>query len=231
LSKDGSKFTLLFLFRSLSLSDSIILAFHRFSQFILNAFVQSLLGCYCYYYYYYYYYHCLLNQPDPCQKLQILFKSLQNRGLCCVGCFMSQEAGQPVPCQRLQILYKSFTKQIILEPRAPHGSRDRSATSFPNASNPLQNGAFWSLGCLMAQEVHPPDPFQMLQILYKSFTKRSILEPRAPHGSRARARARARSPNPSPSLSPGPSQSPSPSPSPTPYIHINIAFTQMPPKA
>ena len=178
MSKDGSKFTLLLLFRSLSLSDSIILAFHRFSQFILNAFVQSLLGCY--YYYYYYYYHCLPNQPDPCQRLQILFKSLQNRGLWSVGCLVAQEAGQPDPCQRLQILYKSFTKQIILEPRAPHGSRDRSARSFPNASNPLQNGAFWSLGRLMAQEAHPPDPFQMLQILYKSFTKRSILEPGMP---------------------------------------------------
>ena len=37
----------------------------------------------------------------------------------------------------------------------------------------------------MAQEADPPDPFQMLQILYKSFTKRSNLEPRAPDGSRS----------------------------------------------
>ena len=117
---------------------------------------------------------------------------------------MSQEAGQPVPCQRLQILYKSFTKQIILEPRAPHGSGSPSARSFPNASNPLQilyktehsgavgaswlrrpirqifsrcfkfftnplqNWSFWSLGRLLPQEADPPDPFQMLQILYQT---------------------------------------------------------------
>ena len=39
----------------------------------------------------------------------------------------------------------------------------------------------------MAQEAEPPHSFQMLQILYKSFTKRSILDPRAPHGSGSRS--------------------------------------------
>ena len=56
-------------------------------------------------------------------------------------------------------------------------------TCFNSFTNPLQNRALWSLGLFMAQEANPPNPFHMLQILCKSFTKRSILEPRAPHGS------------------------------------------------
>ncbi len=39
----------------------------------------------------------------------------------------------------------------------------------------------------MAQEADPPNPSQMLQILYKSFTKRSILKVRAPHCSGGRS--------------------------------------------
>ena len=35
----------------------------------------------------------------------------------------------------------------------------------------------------MAQEADPPNPFQMLQILYKSFINLNILEPQAPRGS------------------------------------------------
>jgi hypothetical protein len=34
-----------------------------------------------------------------------------------------------------------------------------------------------------SQDVDLPSPFQMLQILYESFIKLSILEPRTPHGS------------------------------------------------
>ena len=79
-----------------------------------------------------------------------------------------------------QILYKtehsgasgaSWLRRLI---------RQILAKGFKSFTNPLQNRAFWSLGRLMAQEAHPPDPFQMLQILYKSFTKRSILEPGMP---------------------------------------------------
>ena len=39
----------------------------------------------------------------------------------------------------------------------------------------------------MAQDADPPDPFQMLQILYKPFTKRITLEFRAPLDSGARS--------------------------------------------
>ena len=38
-----------------------------------------------------------------------------------------------------------------------------------------------------SHDVDLPSPFQMLQILYKSFTKLSILEPQAPHGSSSRS--------------------------------------------
>ena len=96
---------------------------------------------------------------------------------------MAQEAYPPDPCQRLQILYKSFTKQSILEPRAPHGSGGPSARSFPDASNPLPilyktdhsgaSGASWLRRLIR----------QILSKCFKSFTKRSILEPRVPHGS------------------------------------------------
>jgi len=144
-----------------------------------------------------------------------------------IVCRMTSGAG--LDC--LRILSETVSSDSPRMPRLRHGIRPILFKCFKAFTISLQNGALWSLRRLMAQEADPPDPCQMLEILYKSFTKRSILEPRAPHGSRARARARARSPNPSPSLSPGPSQSPSPSPSPTPYIHINIAFTQMPPKA
>ena len=57
---------------------------------------------------------------------------------------------------------------------------------FNYFTNPSQKGAFWSFRCLMAQEFDPADPLQMVQILHKSFTKRSILEPRAPHVSGSR---------------------------------------------
>ena len=123
----------------------------------------------------------------------------------------------------LAILYKPFTKKSILEPLAPHGSGGRIcqilSKCFKSFTNHLQNGAFWSLWRLMAQEADRPkcfqnasnplqilyktvysgasgpsrlrrsdlpDPFQMLQILYNPFTKRCILEPLAPHGSRGR---------------------------------------------
>jgi hypothetical protein len=56
----------------------------------------------------------------------------------------------------LQILYKSFTKQSILEPLAPHGLGGRIcqilSEGFKSFTHPLQNGAFWSLWRLMAQE-------------------------------------------------------------------------------
>ena len=104
---------------------------------------------------------------------------------------MAQMADPANPFQILQILYKSFTKLIYLEPRKPHGSGWRSARSFPNASNPLQilyktdhsgaSGASW-LGMAMRQIL-----FQIPPILYKSFTKRSILEPQMLHGSRGRS--------------------------------------------
>ena len=42
---------------------------------------------------------------------------------------------------------------------------------FKSFTNPLQNRSFWSLGRLMAQEADPPEPFQMLQILFKFFSK------------------------------------------------------------
>ena len=79
-----------------------------------------------------------------------------------------------------QILYKtehsgasgaSWLRRLI---------RQILAKGFKSFTNPLQNRPFWSLGRLIAQEPHPPDPFQMLQILYKSFTKRSVLEPGMP---------------------------------------------------
>ena len=38
-----------------------------------------------------------------------------------------------------------------------------------------------------SQDVDLPSPFQMLQILYKSFIKLSMLEPRTPHGSGRRS--------------------------------------------
>ena len=40
-------------------------------------------------------------------------------------------------------------------------------------------------GC--SQDVDLPSPFQMLQILHKSFIKLSILEPQTPHGSGRRS--------------------------------------------
>ena len=54
---------------------------------------------------------------------------------------------------------------------------------FKSFTNPLQNRSFWSLGRLMARDGDPRDPFQLLQILYKSFKKRSILGPQVPQGS------------------------------------------------
>ena len=36
---------------------------------------------------------------------------------------------------------------------------------------------------VMTEEADPPNAFQMLQTLYKSFTKRSMLEPGALHDS------------------------------------------------
>ena len=48
---------------------------------------------------------------------------------------------------------------------------------FHSFTNPPRNGAFWGLGRLVAQEAD----------LYKSFTKRSILESRGPHGSGGRS--------------------------------------------
>ena len=83
--------------------------------------------------------------------------------------------------------YKSFTKRCILKHLAPHCSGGRICQTFPNASNPLQilykmehsgaSGSSW------LRRPDLPDPFQRLQILYKSFTQRSILESLAPHGS------------------------------------------------
>ena len=57
---------------------------------------------------------------------------------------------------------------------------------FKSFTHPLQNRAFWSLWRIVAQEADPPNRFQILQILYKPFTKWSTLEPRAPHGSGSR---------------------------------------------
>ena len=161
--------------------------------------------------------------PDPCQMLEILYKSFTKRSILEPRAPHGSGGQLSDPFQMLQILYKPFTKRSILEPRAPRGSGARSAKCFPNASNPLQilyktehfgtsgasclrrpiqqilfkcfksftnplqNGAFWSLGRPVAQELDPPSAFQMLQTLYKSFTKLSTLELRAPHGSGGRS--------------------------------------------
>ena len=58
---------------------------------------------------------------------------------------------------------------------------------FNSFKNPLQSGALWSFGRLVAQEADLPIPFQMLQFFYKPFTKRSTLELRPPHGSGGRS--------------------------------------------
>ena len=72
--------------------------------------------------------------------------------------------------------YKSFTKRIILEHLAPHGSGVRICQTlsrcFKSFTNPLQNGAFWSLWRLEAQEAGSarsfPNASNPLQILYKT---------------------------------------------------------------
>ena len=96
---------------------------------------------------------------------------------------MAQETDPPDPFQMLQILYKTEHSGASGASWLRRSIRQILSKCFKSFTNPLQNWAFWSLGRLMAQEAHPPDPFQMLQIFYKSLTKLSILELWAPHGS------------------------------------------------
>ena len=84
----------------------------------------------------------------------------------------------------LQILYKTGYFGASCASRIRRPIRQILLKSFSNASNPL---LFWSLRRLMSKEADPPSLFQMLQILYKSFIKLNILEPRTPHGSGRRS--------------------------------------------
>ena len=58
---------------------------------------------------------------------------------------------------------------------------------FKSFRNPSQNGLFRSRGRFQALTADPPDPFQRLQILYKSFTKLSFSESLKLHGSGGRS--------------------------------------------
>ena len=108
---------------------------------------------------------------------------LQNWSFWSLGRLLPQEADPPDPFQMLQILYKTEHSGASGASWLRRPIRQILSKCFKSFTNPLQNWAFWSFGRLMAQEAYPPDPCQRLQILYKSFTKQSILEPRAPHGS------------------------------------------------
>ena len=131
----------------------------------------------------------------------------------CLERLMAQETDPPNPFQMLPFLYKSSAKRSILGSRAPRGPGGRplqilhktehfgvSGASwlrrpirqllfkcFKSFTNPLQNRALWSSERLLAQEADPPNPSQMLQFLYKPFTKQSTLELRAPPGSGGRS--------------------------------------------
>ena len=91
--------------------------------------------------------------PNASNPLQILYKA-EHSGAS--GASWLRRPDLPDPFQRLQILYKSFTKRSILELLAPHGSGGRICQILPTCfkcfTNPLQNGAFWSLWRIMAQE-------------------------------------------------------------------------------
>ena len=129
--------------------------------------------------------------PDPFQMSQILYKSFTKRsilepqaphGFGGRSARSSQSVSNP-----LEILYKTEHSGASGASWLRRPIRQILSKCFKSFINPLQNPAFWSFVRLMAQEADPPDPFQMLQFLYKFFTKRSILEPRAPHGSGARS--------------------------------------------
>ena len=104
---------------------------------------------------------------------------------------MAQEAGSarrvPNVSNLLQIRYKTVhsgaSGRLIAQ-------EARSARSFPNATNPLhilyQTEHSGASGASRLRRPDLPDPSQMLQILYKSFSKRSILEPLALRGSGSR---------------------------------------------
>ena len=92
--------------------------------------------------------------------------------------FLIALAGIQIACFHMHIAAEDLGASSVSDPGG------RSVQPSSNASNSLQtlyktehsgaSGASW------LRRPDLPDPFQMLQILYKSLTKRSILEPRAP---------------------------------------------------
>ena len=111
--------------------------------------------------------------PDPFQMLQILYKSFTKRGilepLALRGSGGRSARSLPKASNPLQILYKTEHSGASGASWLRRPIRQILSKCFKSFTNPLQIGACWSLGRLVAQEAEPPHPFQMLQILYKSF--------------------------------------------------------------
>ena len=123
---------------------------------------------------------CFQNASNP---LQILYKTVYSGTS---GPSRFRRPDLPDPFQMLQILYKSLTKRSTLEPRAPRGSGGRICQILSQLQILYKTVHSGASGASWLRKPDLPDPLQMLQILYKSFTKRSILEHLAPHGSGGR---------------------------------------------
>ena len=129
--------------------------------------------------------------PSPFQMLQILYKSFTKRSIlerrAPHGPGGRSARSFPNASNPLQILSQTEHSGASGASWLRRPIRQILSKCFKSFTNPLRNGAFWSLRRLMAQDADPPDPFQMLEILYKSLTKRSIPAPRAPRGSGCRS--------------------------------------------
>ena len=125
--------------------------------------------------------------PNPLNPLQTLYKTEHS------GASGASWLRRPIR-QIVSKYFKSFTNPLqngaLWSLGRLMAQEAGSAKSFPNASNPLQilhkAGHFGVSGVSWLRKPDRPSLSQMLQILYKSFTKQSILEPRAPHGSGGR---------------------------------------------